>query len=122
MIRQIRIKATVAAGATTASTTSEFINGEILKVAFDVTGDSMDINIDSVGEMKAQAILDYTGNTDSTFYPRTSAQTNAGTAKVYLSTDTAEVPVPYCVFGKLTLSLASAAPAETVTATVTYRT
>jgi len=120
-IRQIRLKATVPAGETGVTATSETIHGEILKVAIDVTGDSMDVNLDSTGEPKAQAILNYTGNTDTTFYPRVSAEDNAGTALLYLSTDTAEVGVPYVVFGKLILTLASAAAAETVTCTVTYR-
>lgn len=121
MIRQETVIAIVAAGATTATADTGTITGEILKISMDVTGNSMDINLDSLGEQKAQAILNYTGNTDSTFYPRVSAQDNAGTAKLYLSTDAAEVPVPYVVLGKLRLTLASAAPAETVTMTITYR-
>ena len=122
MITQQTIIATVPAGETGVTVDSEIIHGEILKVAMNVTGDSMDINLDSLGEQKAQAIIDYTGNTDSTFYPRTSAQGIDGTAKVYLSTDSAEVPVPFVVYGKLRLTLASAVPAETVTMTITYRT
>jgi len=120
MIRQIRVTATVAAGATTATATTETIHGKILKVATNVTGNSMDINLDTIGEQKAQAILDYTGNTDTTFYPRVASQDNAGTTLKYLSTDTATVGVPYVVFGKITLSLANAAAAETVTAEITY--
>jgi len=121
MIRQTRITATVATGATTADATTSTIHGEILKVAIDVTGNSMDINLDSLGEPKAQAILNYTGNTDTTFYPRVASQDNAGTTLKYLSTDTATVGVPYVVFGKLKLSLSSAAAAETVTLTITYK-
>ena len=121
MIRQMRITATVAAGGTGATADTETIHGEILKVAMNVTGNSMDINLDTLGEPKAQAILNITGNTDTTYYPRVSAEDNAGTALLYLSTDTAEVGVPYVVFGKLILTLASAAAAETVTCTVTYR-
>jgi len=120
-IRQVRLVATVPAGGTGVTADSETIHGEILKVAIDVTGNSMDINLDTLGEPKAQAILNYTGNTDTTFYPRVSAEDNAGTALLYLSTDTAEVGVPYTVFGKLRLTLASAAAAETVTMTITYR-
>ena len=119
MIRQIRLVATVATAATGATATSETIHGEILKVAIDVTGNSMDVNLDSIGEPKAQAILDYTGNTDTTFYPRTSAEDNAGTDVTYDGTN--EIYVPFVVFGKLVLTLASAAAAETVTCTVTYR-
>ena len=120
MIQQIRLKATVAAGATGATATSETIQGEILKVAFDVTGNSMDINLDSVGEPVAQAILDYTGNTDSTYYPRVVTVDNAGAANS-LYAATFPVQVPYAVFGKLKLTLANAAAAETVTMTVTFR-
>ena len=123
MIRQVRITATVASGATTASTTSEFIHGEILKVTFDVTGDSMDINIDTVGEQKSQAILDYTGNTDSTFYPRVALTDNTGSALDPSDTNGGDNALygPYTVFGKLTLSLSGAVAAETVTAEITYR-
>jgi len=121
MIRQIRLVATVPTAGTGTTVTSETIHGEILKVAIDVTGNSMDINLDSTGEPKAQAILDYTGNTDTTFYPRVPSQDNAGTTLKYLSTDTATVGVPYVVFGKLILTLANAAAAETVTMTITYR-
>ena len=72
MIRQIRLKATVATGATTATATSTIVHGEILKVSVDVTGASMDINLDTLNEPKVQAILDITGNTDTTYYPQTS--------------------------------------------------
>lgn len=122
MITQHTIVATVPAGETGITADSGTINGEILKVSMDVTGNSMDINLDTLGEQSAQAIIDYTGNTDSTFYPRVSAQDNAGTALLYLSTDSAEVGVPYVVYGKLRLTLASAAAAETVTMTIVVRT
>ena len=122
MITQYTIVATVPAAGTGVTADSETINGEILKVSFDVTGNSMDINLDTLGEQKAQAIMDYTGNTDSTFYPRVASQDNAGTTLKYLSTDTATVGVPYVVYGKLRLTLASAAAAETVTMTITVRT
>lgn len=120
MITQQTLIATVAAGETTATADSEMINGEILKVAFDVTGNSMDINLDSLGEQKAQAIVDYTGNTDSTFYPMTPTVDNAG-AENSLYAATFPVQTPFVVYGKLRLSLSSAAPAETVTMTVTYK-
>jgi len=120
-IRQITIKATVPTAGTGVTADSETLHGEILKVAMDVTGNSMDINLDTLGEKKAQAIIDYTGNTDSTFYPRVSSTDNAGTTLKYLSTDTATVGVPYTIFGKLRLTLASAAAAETVSMTITYR-
>ena len=121
MIRQLRIIATVATGGTGVTADSSNFHGEILKVQMDVTGNSMDINLDTVGEPSAQAILNYTGNTDSTFYPRVPSQDNAGTTLKYLSTDAATVGVPYIVNGKLRLTLASAAAAETVTMTITYR-
>jgi len=119
MITQQTITATVATGATTATADSEAINGEILKVAMDVTGASMDINLDTLGEQKAQAIIDYTGNTDSTFYPRTPMEDNAGTDVTYDGTN--EIYTPFVVCGKVRLTLASAAAAETVTMTITYR-
>ena len=122
MITQHIIVATVPTGKTGITADSDMITGEILKVAMDVTGNSMDINLDSLGEKKAQAIIDYTGNTDSTFYPRIASQDNTGTTLKYLSTDTATVGVPYVIYGKLRLTLASAAEAETVTMTITYRT
>jgi len=120
MITQHTITATVAAGATTATADSDMIVGEILKVAFDVTGNSMDINLDSLGEQSAQAIIDYTGNTDSTFYPRVPTVDNAGAANS-LYAATFPVYVPFVIYGKLRLTLASAAAAETVTMTVTTR-
>ena len=121
MITQQTITATVAAGATGATVDTEMLIGEILKVDMDVTGASMDINLDSLGEQKAQAILNITGNTDSTYYPRVGVQDNAGTALVYIAAGEI-IPVPYVVYGKLRLTLASAAAAETVTMTITYRT
>ena len=122
MITQHTIVATVPTAGTGVTADSETINGEILKVSMDVTGNSMDINLDTLGEQSAQAILNYTGNTDSTFYPRVASQDNAGTTLKYLSTDTATVGVPYAVYGKLRLTLASAAAAETVTMTILVRT
>ena len=122
MITQYAIVATIPTGETGITADSETIHGEILKVSFDVTGDSMDINLDTLGEQKAQAIINYTGNTDSTFYPRVASQDNAGTTLKYLSTDSATVGVPYAVYGKLRLTLASGAAAEKVTMTITIRT
>lgn len=122
-IRQIRLVATVAAGETTATVTSAFFHGEILKVAIDVTGDSMDINLDTLGELKAQAILNYTGNTDTAFYPRVALENNTGSALDLSDTEGGNIAVygPFVVFGKLVLSLASAAQTETVTMVITYR-
>jgi len=119
MITQQTITATVATGATTATADTEMIMGEILKIDMDVTGNSMDINLDSLGEQKAQAILNITGNTDTTYYPRTPTVDNAGAANS-LYAATFPVYVPFVVYGKLRLSLASAAAAETVTMTITY--
>ncbi len=123
MITQQKIVATVAAGATTATADSTVIRGEILKVSMDVTGASMDINLDTLGEPKAQAILNITGNTDTTFYPQTEAVDNAGASLD--ASDTEGGPVKkftrFTVYGVLRLSLASAAAAETVTMTITYR-
>ncbi len=121
MITQHTITATVASGGSGATADSETINGEILKVSFDVTGNSMDINLDSLGEQVAQAIVNYTGNTDTTFYPRTPTVDADGAANS-LYTTAFPVYVPFVVYGKLRLTLASAAAAETVTMTITVRT
>ncbi len=120
MIRQMKIVATVPAALTTITADSDTIHGEILKIQMDVTGNSMDINLDTLGELKAQAILDYTGATDTTFYPRVGAQDYQGTALVFIASGEV-IPVPFVVNGKLRLTLASAAAAETVTMTITYR-
>ena len=120
MITQQTITATVAAGATTATVDTEMIIGEIRKIDMDVTGASIDINLDTLGEQKAQAILDITGNTDTTYYPRTPTVDYQGAANS-LYAATFPVYVPFTVYGKLRLSLASAAAAETVTMTITYR-
>jgi hypothetical protein len=124
MITQQTITATVAAGATGATADTEIVHGEIVKVDMDVTGASMDINLDSLGEQKAQAILNITGNTDTTYYPQTEAVDNAGASLD--ASDSEGGPVkkftPFVVYGKLRLTLANAAAAETVTMTITYRT
>lgn len=124
MITQHTIIATVPAGGTGVTADSETIHGEILKVSMDVTGNSMDINLDTLAEASAQAILDYTGNTDSTFYPMVEAVDNAGASLD--GSDGEGGPVkhftPYVVYGKLRLTLASAAAAETVTMTIIVRT
>lgn len=119
MITQYTMTATVAG--TGATVDSDTIIGEILKVDMDVNGDSMDINLDTLGEQKSQAIIDYTGNTDSTFYPLVASVINTG-ASTSLYAATFPVMVPYVVYGKLRLTLASAAAGETVTMTVTVRT
>ena len=120
MIKQQTLIATVATGATGATATSELIVGEILKVDMDVTGNSMDINLDSLGEQKAQAILNITGNTDTTYYPRTPTVDNAGAANS-LYAATFPVQVPFVVYGKLKLTLANAAATEKVAMTITYK-
>ncbi len=121
MIRQINITATVAAG-TTASATSNTIHGKILKIDMNVTGNSMDIDLDTVGEQKAQKILDYTGNTDTTFYPRVQLVDNTGSNLDLSDAQGGNVAMygEFVVFGRVTLSLASAAVAETVTVGITY--
>lgn len=119
MIRQMKITATVPAGETGVTADSDTIHGKILKVAFDVTGDSMDINLDTLGEPSAQAIIDYTGNTDSTFYPRVPVALNDGEETVLWYT-ALKVYEPYVVFGKLRLTLADAAAGEIVLMTITY--
>ncbi len=123
MITQQTITATVVAGATTATADTEMIIGEIIKIDMDVTGDSMDINLDTLGEQKSQSILDITGNTDTTYYPQTEAVTNTGASLD--ASDTEGGPIkkftPFVVYGKLRLSLASAVATESVTMTITYK-
>ncbi len=119
MIRQMKIKATVPVGDTGVTADSDTIHGKILKVAFAFTGNSMDVNLDTLGEPKAQAIIDYTGNTDSTFYPRVPVSLNTGGETVLWFT-ALKVYEPYTVFGKLRLTLASAAAGEIVVMTITY--
>ena len=123
MITQYTIVATVPAGGTGVTADSETIHGEILKVAMDVTGNSMDINLDTLGEAKAQAILDITGNTDTTYYPQTEAVDYQGASLDSSDTEGGNVKnfTPFVVYGKLRLTLASAAAAETVTMTITCR-
>ncbi len=124
MITQQTIVATVPTAGTGVTADSDLINGEILKIAMNVTGNSMDINLDSLGEQKAQAILDYTGATDTTFYPQTEAVDYQGSSLD--SSDDAGGNVKkftrFVVYGRLRLTLASAAAAEVVTMTITYRT
>ncbi len=123
MIRQIRLKATVPTAGTGVTVDSEAFHGEILKVAMDVTGNSMDINLDTLAEPKAQAIIDYTGNTDSVFYPQTEAVDYQGNSLDSSDEQGGNVKnfTPFVVFGALRLTLASAAAAETVTMTITFR-
>ncbi len=119
MIRQITLVATIPTAGTGVTVDSETIHGKILKVAFNVTGNSMDINLDTLGEQKAQAIINYTGNTDSTFYPRVPVSLNTGGETVLWFT-ALKVYEPYTIFGKLRLTLASGAAAEKVVMTVTF--
>ncbi len=123
MIRQIRLVATVATGDTGATATSEVIHGEILKVSMDVTGNSMDINLDTLNEPKVQAILDITGNTDTTYYPQTEALDFQGASLDSSDAQGGNIKnfTPFVIFGRLKLTLASAAAAETVTMTITFR-
>ena len=122
-LRQMRVTATGAAGATGATADTSIIRGEIVSLSMDVTGNSMDINLDTLDEQKAQAILDYTGNTDTTFYPETPMMDYQGSA-IDVSDgqggDTAKYG-KFVVFSRLRLTLASAAAAETVTIAITYR-
>ncbi len=123
MIRQISITATVAAAATTASATSEFFKGKILKIDVNYTGAAMEVDLDTVGEQKTQKILNLaSGNTDTTYYPRVALEDNTGTALDLSDAQGGDTAMygEYVVFGKVTLSLASAAAAETVTVGITF--
>ena len=48
MIRQMRITATVPTGETGVTADTETIHGKILKVSFAFTGNSMDVNLDTL--------------------------------------------------------------------------
>ena len=119
MIRKINITATIAAGETTASATSETIHGKILSVEVNYPTNTVTVDLDTVGEQKAQKIMDLAAaNTDVTYYPRTPVSTYTGAETVVWYT-ALKVYEPFVVFGKITLSLASGTAGEAVTVGIT---
>ncbi|KKM82737.1 hypothetical protein LCGC14_1316500 [marine sediment metagenome] len=123
MIRQISITATIATGETTATATSEFINGKILKVDVNYPTNTVTVDLDTVGEQKAQKIMDLgAANTDVTYYPRVALEDNTGSALDLSDTEGGDVAMygPFVVFGRVTLSLASGTAGEAVTVGITY--
>lgn len=124
MIRQINITATIPAGETTATTTSETtIHGKILKVDVNYPTNTVTVDLDTVGEQKVQKIMDLAAaNTDVTYYPRVALEDNTGSALDLSDTEGGDVAMygHFVVFGKITLSLASGTAGEGVTVGITY--
>lgn len=131
-----KIQNTIATGETTGTTVStNVIRGKILsvKVIFSnstpASTSDRDVNIFEMNPSapttiaKAmQEILNIGGlgavpnDDNSVLYPRRAAEDNAGTDLVFLSTDTAVVPIEYVIFGKLMLSVTAAAEGDITTA------
>lgn len=123
MIRQIDITATIAAGETTATATSETFHGKILKVAVNYPTNTVTVDLDTVGEQKTQKIMDLAAaNTDVVYYPRVALEDYQGTALDLSDAQGGDTAVYGCfnVFGKVTLSLASGTAEESVTVSITY--
>jgi|GEM_PF-1050438 len=133
-ITMYKIENTIAAGATTGETFSKVIRGKILsvKVIFSNTtpGSSSDRDV-NLWEMNpyddddtADALQEFLNigtlgaapaDDNGVYYPRRAAQDNAGTDLVYLSTDSAVVPVPYVIFGRVMLGVTAAAAGDITT-------
>ena len=112
------LTATVAAGATTATaTTNGIVRGKIHAVAINYPTNTSTVDLDTVGGAKTQKILDLAAaNTDVVVYPEVSLQDNTG-SDIDLSDaqggDTAKYD-KYVVCSQLVLSLASATAGESV--------
>jgi len=120
MIRKINLTATIAAGATTATATSETIHGKIVSVEVNYPTNTCTVDLDTVGENHSQKIMDLAAaNTDVTYYPQTPVCTNTGAETVYEFTALKKY-TPINVFGKITLTLASGTATEAVTVGITY--
>lgn len=124
MIKQISITATIAAGASTASTTSPTtIHGKILKVDVNYPTNTVTVDLDTVGERKAQKIMDLAAeNSDVTYYPRVLLDDNTGSNLDPSDTNGGDNALygEIVVFGKITLSLASGTAGDSVTVGITY--
>ena len=129
-----KISCTVATGATTASASSGIMRGKILAIKTVLNNttpastsdrdidlyemnpfDDDDINdavqhILDVGDVGATPAAD-----NKVYYPRRAAEDYQGTDLVYLSTDTAIVPVEFVIFGKLFLNVTNAAAGDITT-------
>jgi len=130
-----KIENTIAVGATTGNSYSKAIRGKILsiKLIYSNTTHSSssdrDINIfemnpedptavgDALQEVLNVGTLGADPDADNdVYYPRRAAEDNTGTELVFLSTDTAVVPVPYVIFGRLNLAITAAAAGDITTA------
>lgn len=124
MIKQISITATIAAGASTATQTSgTTIHGKILKVDVNYPAHTVTVDLDTVGERKAQKILNLAAaSADVTLYPRVALEDETGTALDLSDEQGGNTAVygPFVVYGKITLSLASGTAGEAVTVGITY--
>ncbi len=120
MIRKINLTATIAAGETTATATSETIHGKIVSVEVNYPTNTVTVDLDTVGENNAQKIVDLAAaNTDVTYYPQTPVSTNTGAETVFEFTALKKY-TQMVVFGKITLSLASGTETEAVTVGITF--
>lgn len=121
-ITKVRVKATIAAGETTAiAYTPTYIGGRILAVLIDYPTNTCTVDLDSDGELIAQKILDLAAaNTDVAIYPRTLVQDNTG-SDIDLSDGEGGNTAQYenfVVYGRLKLSLASGTAGDSVTADI----
>ena len=113
-IMKYKISATIPAGETTAESYSVPIRGRIIAVGVDYPANTCTVDLDSDGEANAQKILDLAAaNTDVTVYPRTPVQDVANADVEYA----AAFPIyePFCVYGRIKLSLAAGTAGQTVT-------
>lgn len=114
-IRQYKIVATIAAGATTATAYSSTIRGRILAVSINYPSHTCTVDLDSDGELKSQKILDLAAaSTDIIYYPRTPVCTYTG-AETVLSYTALKVYEPFLVYGRVKLSLATGTAEDAVT-------
>jgi len=129
-----KIENTIAAGATSGTTFSKSIRGKILsvKVLFSnstpASSSDRDINLwemnpyddddvaDALQELLNIGTLGAAPADDNgIYYPRRAAQDITGADMVYLSTDSAAVPVPFVVFGRVMLAVTAAAEGDITT-------
>ena len=113
-IRNYKISATIAAGATTASAYSVPIRGRIIAVGVNYPTNTCTVDLDSDGEASDQKILDLAAaNTDKTYYPRTPVCTYTG-AETVLTYTALKVHEPFVVYGRVLLTVASGTAGDTV--------
>jgi hypothetical protein len=121
-IRNYRIKATIAAGATTATAYSSAVMGKILKVSINYPTNTCTVDLDSQDENHNQKVLDLAAaSTDTTVYPRAQVHDNTGTALDLSDAQGGDTAVYdyFVVSGRLKLSLASGTAGDSVIVEVT---